>query len=304
MPEHKGTDATRLPSPAQPRPTSASLSSRTKVDLGAFTHRGNVRPNNEDSFLVTRFKRSLCTLLTNLPAGQFPEPYGEVGYVMLVADGIGGAAAGQVASRTAISSLVDIVIQTPDWIMSSDGERVGEVLRRMEERFGQLTDALTKRAQSDLNLSGMGTTLTLAASLGADLVIGHVGDSRAYLFRQGQLLHLTSDQTVAQVLADAGVIRPEDVAKHHARHVLTSAITASDVKAEVELHHMRLMDGDQLLLCSNGLTEMVTDASIMAVLERPGSALHACRELVDLALKAGGRDNVTVVLGRYGIPGE
>jgi PPM family protein phosphatase len=295
--------AAQQQSPAPAKPT-ASISSRTRVAFGALSHSGKVRPNNEDSFLVTRFKRSMNTLLTNLTQEEIPEQYVEAGYVMLVADGMGGTAAGEVASRTAISALVDLVIQTPDWIMRPDGERVEEVLRRMEERFGKLTDVLTRRAQSNLRLSGMGTTLTLAVSLGADLVIAHVGASRAYLFRRGQLLRLTSDQTVAQLLADAGVIKPEDVAKHHARHVLTESITAAGERAVVESRHVRLADGDQLLLCSDGLTDMVADKTITTVLEKTGTSADACRTLVDLALDAGGKDNVTVVLGRYEIPAD
>lgn len=302
--ENKGISGTQFPLSVRANLWPLSVSSRTKVDLGAFSHTGKVRPNNEDSFLVARFKRSMYTLLTNLPPGQVPEQYDEKGYLMLVADGMGGAVAGEVASRTAISALIKLVIQTPDWIMRPDGQRVGEVLRRMEKRFGQLADALTSRAQADPRLAGMGTTLTLAVSLGAHLVVVHVGASRAYLFRRGRLLHLTSDQTVAQLLADAGVIRPEDVTKHHARRVLTGSITAAGEKAEVELHHVKLADGDQLLLCSDGLTDMVTEAEISAVLARHGSAVAACRTLVDLALEAGGKDNVTVALGCYRIPAE
>ena len=301
MSENRGTDATRLSTPAQADSRPASVSSGTKVDLGALSHTGKVRPNNEDSFLVMRFKRTMYALLTNLPAGQVPEQYGETGYVMLVADGMGGHAAGEVAGRTVIGSLVDLVINTPDWIMRPNGEQVEEVLRRMAERFDKLTDALTARAEADPSLSGMGTTLTLAVSLGAHLVIAHVGASRAYLFRGGRLLHLTSDQTVAQVLADAGVIRPEDVATHYARRVLTGAITAGGEKAEVELHHMRLADGDKLLLCSDGLTDMVADATIATALERHSAAADACRALIALALEAGGEDNVTVILARYDI---
>jgi serine/threonine protein phosphatase PrpC len=302
MQDNKDT-AVHLQSPVPAKP-SASISSRTRVAFGALSHSGKVRPNNEDSFLVTRFKRSMNTLLTNLPQGEIPDQYVEAGYVMLVADGIGGRTAGEIASRTAISALVDLVIQTPDWIMRPDREGIEEVLRRMKERFDQLTDVLTRRAQSSLQLYGMGTTLTLAVSLGADLVIAHVGASRAYLFRGGQLLRLTSDQTVAQLLADAGVIKREDVSKHHARHVLTDSITAAGEKAAVELQHVRLADGDQFLLCSDGLTNMVTDKTITTVLEKTGAAADACRTLVDLALDAGGKDNVTVVLGRYEIPAD
>jgi serine/threonine protein phosphatase PrpC len=281
-----------------------SISSRTKIDLGAASHRGKVRARNEDTFLVARFERSLHALLTNLPAGMTPEPYAEAGYVMLLADGMGGAAAGDVASRTAITGLVELFIQTPDWIMRPDAERVPEVLLRMKGRLGRLADILTERAGADPGLSGMGTTLTLAASLGPELVVAHVGASRAYIFRRGHLLRLTSDQTVAQLLAEAGVISPEEVPEHFARHTLTSSISVAGGKAEVELRHVKLADGDQFLLCSDGLPEMVPEDRISEVLRKHLSAADASRTLVGLALEAGGEDNVTVILCRYHIPEE
>ena len=281
---------------------SMTTSSQTIVDLGALTHRGKVRSNNEDSFLIARFGRSMRTLLTNLPNGLLPNQHAEVGYGMLVADGMGGAAGGEVASRTAVSALINMSLQTSDWILNLGDQHADQVLRRMEERFAQLRNALAERIRTDSRLAGMGTTMTLAMSLGADLIIAHVGDSRAYLFTEGHLARLTRDQTMAQLLADVGVISPEDVGRHHARHVLTGAITAEGEKAEVELHHIRLADGDQLLLCSDGLTEMVSDAAIATVLGQRRSATESCHTLLDLALQAGGKDNVTVVLAGYQIP--
>src|SRR5262249_42728251 len=155
-------------------------------DIAAVSHQGLVRTNNEDSFLVTTLERRMSTLLTNLPASQISQTYREVAYGMIVADGMGGHAAGEVASRTAISNLVDLVIETPDWIMRLDEERTGRVLKRTEERIMKLAEALNEAAEINPDLSGMGTTLTLAVSLGADLLIAHVGDSRAYLFTEGQ----------------------------------------------------------------------------------------------------------------------
>jgi PPM family protein phosphatase len=301
--EESDADTVKLSSPArlngqQPE----TISSLVQVDLGALSHQGKVRLNNEDHFLIACFDRTMRTLLTSLPAGDIPARYAETVYGMLVADGMGGAAAGEVASRTAINALVDLVLQTPDWIMRPDEESAKEVLRRMDQRFQQIKQALIERAEADPSLSGMGTTMTLACSLGAELVIAHSGDSRAYLFRQGLLQRLTHDQTVAQSLADAGSIRPEEVATHPMRHVLTGAIATRGGKRPTELHQLRLIDGDQILLCSDGLTEMVTDSAIAAVLDAPGPAADACRVLVDLALEGGGRDNVTVLLGRYHIP--
>lgn len=289
--------------PARPAgQVATSTSSHVQVDLGALSHRGKVRPNNEDSFLVTRFERALDTLLTNLPAGYVPERYAETGYGMLVADGMGGAAAGEVASRAAIKSLVDLVLRTPDWIMRYDEPSVAQVMKRLDRRFLKIREALIDRVQADPSLAGMGTTMTLACSLGPGLIIAHAGDSRVYLFREGKLSRLTHDQTMAQTLADVGAIRSEDVDSHPMRHVLTGAITTQGATGRAELLHLQLADGDQLLLCTDGLTEMVAEAAIAEVLTAKGSAADACRTLVDLALEGGGKDNVTVVLGRYRIP--
>lgn len=291
------------PKPAA-QPWTETISSLTQVDLGACSHQGKVRTNNEDCFLVTRLERSLSTLLTNLPAGHVPDRQSEVAYAMLVADGMGGAAAGEVASSTAISELVKLGLQTPDWHMRLDNEGVNEVLARFNERFGKVREALIDRAATEPSLSGMGTTMTLAVSLGTNLIIVHVGDSRAYLFHEGQLHQLTRDQTLAQDLAELGVISPENAAKHPGRHVLTGALATQGEEAQAEFHQVWLADGDQVLLCTDGLTEMVTDAAILEVLRKPGSASDACRTLVDLALEGGGVDNVTAVLARYRIPEE
>jgi protein phosphatase len=272
-----------------------------EVELGGLSDPGLARPNNEDCFLILRLERGMRTLMTNLPPGNVPDRHAITGHVLLVADGMGGAAAGEVASSTAVSMLVELGLETPDWIMNLEGEKGREVLARTEERFRRIKDVFLERATTDASLAGMGTTMTVAASVGDDLMIAHVGDSRAYLFRGGELLHLTRDQTVAQMLADAGEIRPEQVATHRLRHVLTGAITTEKGETPAELRLMRLLDGDQLLLSTDGLTEMVTDGRIAETLGRPGTAAETCRALVDLALAGGGKDNVTVVLARYRI---
>jgi PPM family protein phosphatase len=280
----------------------AGASARVAVDLAALSHQGRVRKNNEDHFIVSRFDRTMRTLLSNLPAGAVPDRYAETVYGMLVADGVGGAAAGEVASRTAITSIMDLVVDTPDWIMRLDDPLAQEVLKRMEDRFQKVREVLVDLAKKDPLLGGMATTMTLACSLGPELLIAHVGDSRAYAVQAGQLRRLTRDQTMAQSLADAGAITPEEVDTHPARHVLTGALATRGAFAHVQLRRARLEDGDQILLCSDGLTEMVPEEAIAGVLRTPGPAADACRALVDMALEAGGKDNVTVVLGRYKIP--
>jgi serine/threonine protein phosphatase PrpC len=293
------TPAGKSSEPLEP----AGASSLVEVDLGALSHPGKVRENNEDHFIVSRFDRAMRTLLTNLPAGTVPASYEETVYGLLVADGVGGQAAGEIASRTAIHALVDFVIDTPDWIMRLDEPLAKEVLERMERRFQRVRQVLVEKAREDPRLKGMATTMTVACSLGPVLLTAHVGDTRAYLFRDGRLTRLTRDQTMAQSLADAGAISPDEVASHPMRHVLTSAIATRGAFVQVQLGRWRLQDGDQLLLCSDGLSEMVSEEAVARALREAGNSAGACRRLVDLALQAGGEDNVTVVLGRYRIPG-
>lgn len=284
---------------------SRGLSPLVQVDLAGLSDAGKVRPKNEDHFLVARFDRSMQTLLTNLPPGHIPERSGETAYGMLVADGMGGEAAGEVASSNAIRVLIDLVLETPDWILRfPDEHMLDEVRQRMERRFQQIQQALIGQARDDPALSGMGTTLTLTASLGADLVLVHAGDSRAYLYRHDWLYRLTCDHTVAQSLADVGAIGPEEVATHPLRHVLTNVLGGRERLLRVEWRNLRLVDRDQVLLCTDGLTDLVPETTICEVLRSAGSAADACQALVNLALEAGGRDNVTVVLGRYHIPEE
>jgi protein phosphatase len=294
------TDEIPVPAPGHAEPQ--TISSLVEVDLGGLSHRGKVRANNEDTFFVARLDRTMRALLTNLPPGEYPACSAETTYGMLVADGMGGAAGGQVASRAAVRVLLDLVLQTPDWIMRLDDSWLQEVIRRMEQRVQHIGGALAAMARDQPGLSGMGTTLTLACSLGTDLLLVHVGDSRAYLLHQGQLRQLTRDQTVVQGLVDAGILSAEEAAQHRLRHVLTGVLSADGKKVPVECGRFKLADGDQVLLCSDGLTEMVPEVEVSAALRRPGTAADCCGALVDLALEAGGRDNVTVILARYCFP--
>jgi serine/threonine protein phosphatase PrpC len=297
------TDEFALPLPLDV-PNPQSISARVQVDLGALSDPGKVRPNNEDHFLVARFDRNMQTLLTNLPPGHVPEHCGETAYSMLVADGVGGQAGGEIASRNAVSFFVDLVLRSPYWILRIDDALMQEVRQRMERRFQQVQEALTGQARETPALSGMGTTMTLACSSGTHLLLVHVGDSRAYLFRQDKLHRLTCDHTIAQSLADVGAIRPEEVATHPLRHVLTNVLGGKGERVRVECRELKLVDGDLLLLCTDGLTDLVPDAAILEVLRRGKTAADTCRALVDLALDSGGKDNVTVILGRYHIPHE
>ena len=269
-------------------------------EVAAASHQGHVRENNEDSYFLMRFGRSLEKLATNLEEYFLEDNYSITGYGLLVADGMGGMAAGDVASRIAICKLIELVVDTSDWTLALKRNKdVKAVFERMTRRFYDIDRTLKEEAKKDNTLYGMGTTLTVAGTLGNDLVLGHVGDSRAYLLRGDILRQLTRDHTLAQVLIDAGVANSDDPAPRSMRHVLTAAIGSLDERIEPQVQRFRLQSGDQLLLCTDGLTEMVDDELIASVLRESSSAQLACDSLVDLALGAGGTDNITVVLARF-----
>jgi protein phosphatase len=270
------------------------------VELGAATHQGHVRENNEDSYLLMRFGRSLERLATNLDEYLLDQNYSLTGYGMLVADGMGGMAGGEVASRMAICKLLELLNDTSDWTLAlKQNKDVQTVFQRMTQRFYDIDRTLREEAKNDPALRGMGTTLTVAGTLGNDLVLGHVGDSRAYLLRGNIFRQLTRDHTLAQALIDAGVATSDDPASRSMRHVLTAAIGSLDERTEPQVQRFRLVSGDQLLLCTDGLTEMVDDDLIAGVLREAPSADLACKDLIDLALGAGGSDNITVVTARF-----
>ena len=291
------------PASGDVRPLVAARSaSPVRVDVGALTHPGRVRKNNEDHFLVTRATRGLETITTSLPAGDVRARADEVNYVMVVADGIGGHAAGEVASRLAISGLVGLALDIPDWIFWVDAEHAPEMQRRARETVQQVGSLLVERGRQDASLRGMGSTLTAARSYGRDLLIIHVGDSRAYLFRAGHLERLTRDHTYAQMLVDTGRFSANDQALSGMRHILVNALGGSvdDVAVDVDL--LCLENADRLLLCSDGLTDCVDDDTIAATLGRALPANETCQRLVQLALEGGGRDNITAIVATFEFP--
>jgi protein phosphatase len=278
------------------------LSATVKVEFGGLSHKGKVRPINEDHYLITRLGRDQETLLTNLAAGDVPQHFQEWGYAMVVADGMGGAARGEEASRLAISTLAHLGLQFGKWNLRINKQIAREVTERAERFYQRVGEAVIEEGRTDPSLKGMGTTLTGAFSAGSDLFVASVGDSRVYLFRRGRLLQLTRDQTYSQLLADTGQIPQHEVSTHHLRHILTDAIGVGAGKVNVNVRHLPLLDEDRLLLCTDGLTEMVDEEEIAGVLMRDQPAQDACQILVDLALEHGGVDNVTVLLAKYEIP--
>jgi len=280
------------------------FSSLVRIDVSALSHPGYCRENNEDHFLVTRLGRTLQTLITSLPAGDVPELTEEVNYVMVVADGMGGHAAGEVASRLAISGMIRLALDLPDWFFKVDEDRLPEIEDRARHLVQQVGAELVERGREDAALRGMGSTMTGVRSLGRDLLVAHVGDSRAYLFRAGGLHRLTKDHTYAQLLVDMGQLQASDVPDSGKRHILTNALGGSMGHVRVDIDLLQLESGDRVLLCSDGLTDLVDDDKIAKALLETHASKDACAQLLQLALESGGRDNVTVIVAAYTLPDD
>jgi len=297
------TDTASTSINVRPLPAARPFSPPVRVDVGALTHPGHVRTNNEDHFLVTKATRALETMVTSLPAGDVPERADEVNYVMVVADGIGGHAAGEVASRLAISALVGLALEIPDWIFWADEEHGPEMKRRAREAVQQVGSILIERGRQDSALQGMGSTLTCARSCGRNVLIVHVGDSRAYLFRAGRLERLTRDHTYVQMLIEMGQLSPDDVTISHLGHILTNALGGTKEHVDVDVDLVRLEHGDRLLLCTDGLTDRVDDETITATLALTLPSSDTSHRLLQLALDGGGRDNITAIVATFEFPG-
>jgi protein phosphatase len=164
-----------------------------------------------------------------------------------------------------------------------------------------ISHVMTQEADADPKLRGYGTTLSLACGVGEHWLIAHVGDSRVYLFRAGGLIQVTHDHTVAQELADRGIIDQRQVHLHKLRNRLTRLLGDQVEGVSADLEQIKMRDGDTLLLCSDGLTEMVAGEQIAAILDMRQPATACCQRLIDAALAAGGKDNVTAVVARLGL---
>jgi protein phosphatase len=280
-----------------PEATSAPDAPLTVRSYG-LTDPGRKRPGNEDCFLVARLIKALQIQHTNLsepPAWQSHDQC----HLFIVADGMGGHAGGEHASALAVHSVKSFVLDAFQWFSNCTGRDGDPILADFRRALEHANARVLTEANRHPAWHGMGTTMTLAFSLNGELFIAHVGDSRCYLFREGRLHRLTADHTLTEDLVRRGALAPEDAARHPWRHVITNAIGASRPEVTVEVHHLGMQASDRLLLCSDGLTTMLSDTDICQVLAAESDPEGACRRLLDRANEAGGKDNITVILAHY-----
>ena len=269
-----------------------------QVEFGALTHQGLRRSNNEDHYSVTRRYRARDVLLTNLPVDTNASHLDEA-YALAVADGVGGAAFGELASMLALRTGWELTGKAFKWNFNPSKAELDEMEVAANVYMQLIHRRIQKEAESKGGYDGMGTTLTCALTMGLDAFIVHVGDSRAYLYRTGKLYRLTRDQTLAESMVTAGIISSVDEVAKQFRNTLVSCLGANLNELDVATNHVKLNDQDRLILCTDGLTDMVSEADISSILAATETPQVQCQKLVDAALAGGGRDNVTVIIGAY-----
>lgn len=261
---------------------------------------GRRRPVNEDQFLIAVLTKTMTVTQSTLPAPALKT--GDVhGHLFLVADGMGGHRAGEQASALAVELIEQFTLNEFKWFLEDDDVRgAGSAAAEFETAIQEADAAIVRQAAARPDLKGMGTTLTLAYVVGRQLYIVHVGDSRAYLHRDDRLIQITQDHTVVADMVRRGELRPEEAASHHLRHVITNVLGGGESGVRAEAHVVDLQPEDGLLLCSDGLTEVVSAEDIANAMNRRQSPEDTARTLVDLANDRGGPDNITTIVALFG----
>lgn len=230
-----------------------------KTDIGLR------RSNNEDAFIISP----------------------ELGFC-LAADGMGGAAAGELASKIFADTVLEIFADSTD-------QSEKEILYRVKKAFSFANEKILDDATQNPNHEGMGCTAELLAFCGDGFALGHVGDSRTYRFRNGQLRQLTQDHTLVQQQIEEGLISSENIRNHPLRNIILRAL-GQERELALDLLRGKILPGDLFLLCSDGLTDMVQDDQIQEILSSDIDIHRKADKLVESAKAAGGKDNITVVL--------
>ena len=275
--------------PALERPATA------EVDMFGLTHPGRVRPSNNDHFLIASIHRTLRVHGTSIAGGIGAQETEHRGILLLVADGVGGLATAGEGSARAVTAVAQHLLHATELCSQIAVNEEKQAIEHLRSAVATAHRALLEQAVAE-GMPSNATTLTLFASFWPRAFIVHVGDSRAYRYRDGALERLTTDQTFAQMMVQAGALSPGGAEKSPLKHVLWSALGTQEIVPEVVVTDVTRRG--VIMLCTDGLTNHVTDAEIADHLAHCTSAEHCCRGLVELALERGGTDNVTVVIGR------
>lgn len=280
-----------------------------KVDCHAVSDVGLRRQQNEDQFLIADLVKAARIQSTSLSYDDQTHVAGPShGKVLLVADGMGGHAAGRRASTVAVDEAINYMVDRMKWhaLNSQPDSEHGQ--QTLDDDLISALKHCQQRIQVEASCNpdrkGMGTTLTIAIIDWPTMHVVHVGDSRCYLYRDGNLKQLTRDHTVAQAFVDSGRLSQAEGDKSSLGNALWNVVGGCSKELEPQVCRIDLMTGDAVLLCTDGLTRHLGDAEIEGVLRQQRQVPNACSELVTRAIDSGGSDNVTVAIARFFNPSE
>lgn len=266
-----------------------------RVSVFGMSDMGRVRKNNEDNFVVCNLTSGEICLMPPVRTHDL----GPRGTLFMVADGMGGEASGEVASQICSTTVPKRLYDNLKSVGAASETNFVLLLREAIEYANQI---IFQKAQSEATFKGMGTTTTAAAALGNCLFVGQVGDSRAYLIRNRQMVQLTRDQTFLSYLEDIGAELPTEPEKDSRKSILTQAVGSSE-SVDVKVTYTHLRQGDAILLCSDGLYNMAKAEEMRAILADSQPLPEKCKALIARALEGGGTDNITVILAEFEGPG-
>ncbi|HSR90931.1 MAG TPA: PP2C family serine/threonine-protein phosphatase [Gemmatimonadales bacterium] len=266
-----------------------------ELDVYGITHPGKVRKENQDHFLICSLRPGVTVHHTSLPHTERWSGAERLAFLAMVADGVGGSAMGEEASRLAVAGITDYVTQSMHCYYNTDSNDDTKFAESLVEAAMKVHARIVERTKEEGERSGS-TTLTLWLGVWPKAYLLQVGDSRCYAMRDGMLTQISRDQTMAHELVDAGVIKRTEVSRTGWAHVLSSAIGGHQTAPVVT--RLDQAWGVAGLLCSDGLTKHVPDERIAECLRNMTSARQACETLLQDALDGGGSDNITILVGR------
>ena len=267
------------------------ISGSVRVSVFGKTDLGRARDHNEDTFLVA----DLSTGNASLQPAVRSHEIGPRGSLFMVADGMGGAAAGELASAMAADLIYRHMITA--WA-GDPTQTAARFAYRMKEAVELANARIYSYAKEHPEVRGMGTTVTAAGVYGSDLYLAQIGDSRAYLVRESEAIQLTKDQSLMQRLVDAGELTEDEAEQSERRNIILQAL-GPDPKVKVDLTHQSLRSGDILIVCSDGLSGLVRREEFAELAQEHADLPALCSALIDLANGRGGPDNITVVTARF-----
>lgn len=269
-----------------------------ELDLFGITHRGKVRADNQDHYLISTVHPQVVVHDTSLPSiDQLPLRGTRLATVLVVADGVGGAADGSEAARLATEAVMRYVSSTLRSYHAAGMASDDELLAALKAAALEAHEAVKAEAALRTDHRQMATTLTVCIVIWPWAYVVQTGDSRAYIYGFGKLQQITRDQTVGQVLVDQGILPAERLEASPLKHILSSAIGADEALPDVTRVDLR-ESGPLLFLCSDGLTKHVTNEEIADAMSRMTSSEQLVKDLLELALSRGGSDNITIIAGR------